>query len=51
MSIGAPPFIEEANYFLFFFDFFFFFLATAFLLVCFANDFYLLFGLCPDFSF
>ncbi|WIY89957.1 hypothetical protein PCL44_06960 [Staphylococcus aureus] len=39
MSIGAPLFIKETNYFLFFLDFFFFFLAATFLEVFFDADF------------
>ena len=40
ISIGAPLFIEETNYFLFFLDFFFFFLATSFLEGFFDADFF-----------
>ncbi|HCX9118359.1 TPA: hypothetical protein O0Y48_002699 [Staphylococcus aureus] len=39
MSIGAPLFIKETNYFLFFLDFFFFFLAATFLEGFFDADF------------
>ncbi|CAA4068721.1 hypothetical protein EW35_1542 [Staphylococcus aureus] len=51
MSIGAPLFIKETNYFLFFLAFFFFFLAATFLEVFFDADFCLWIGYLFDFSF